>query len=770
MATATEIEKLVVRLVGDGTEYQKMLQDARKHTEQAGQEVEGFAKNIEGFAIAAGAALATLGIKQWLQEALGEFQTMESTALKLTAVLEANGREVQELTKDYEEFAAAMQQASTTGDDAVKDMLTAAETFDLTGESAKKAVKDAMALSKVTGAGAESLLGFVAAIAKGDMESAMMYKRMIRQLRGVKDEAALLEKTNKLLASGMKAMAAEVESSAGQIDQLKNDYGDLMEEIGAVVAQGLTPLVTALKSAVKWLQDMPTWLKQATVGLAITSAAVVALVAGLVAFLALKPLIIAAVVSLKSMSLAFIASPITLWVVAIVAAAVAIAELKKQTYEARVEVQKFNESQKLGEQLTKRLGDRSIRETKGIIGQSEGMGGDEKRAFLSDEIEKAKKQVKEYDYWVKLAKANLDDMNHTVNEVFDPAIIKQATAEVNDQVAAQKRLIEKVNALKVELSKTETTEAQDQKRREERMSKTMEMYKAMSESLRVRTKTMGMTPEDAEMFKFKEQVGFDDPQRQTMIDSLEMQQKRLMIMEMNKAATEKAQVKERELTEAVDGLELSLGRQIDTFGMSTEQMALYDMVAKGATEAQLAFAKEQSATIQAMKANQDMMEKGKQITKEFQTPQDAYMEQMLELGKLLQAGAIDQGTYGRAVDAAKDKLEGVAEAQKEVKMATDAVNGSLSGSADAYAKLADYRDTVLGMNKAPMGTLSNPALGIDNRGGVGPKDMRPLNQPGGASIPGKDSSLDILKEIRDLLKGKNQTVIEVSAAGFNGGG
>ena len=68
MAAEVELERMVVRLLGDGSDYKKMLDQAQQSSQQAAQQVEAASKRIEGmsnglqgFASAATSALAAMG-------------------------------------------------------------------------------------------------------------------------------------------------------------------------------------------------------------------------------------------------------------------------------------------------------------------------------------------------------------------------------------------------------------------------------------------------------------------------------------------------------------------------------------------------------------------------------------------------------------------------------------------------------------------------------------------------------------------------------------
>src|SRR4051794_38698970 len=115
MSTPVEIEALLVRLTGDGSEYQRMLQEGVKHTEAAAKQVESaakriedFQKGLEGFAGTALKALAIFGVAQTLGQAFEKFENMEKGQISLNAAIKANGHELEETIKDYVKFGKAI--------------------------------------------------------------------------------------------------------------------------------------------------------------------------------------------------------------------------------------------------------------------------------------------------------------------------------------------------------------------------------------------------------------------------------------------------------------------------------------------------------------------------------------------------------------------------------------------------------------------------------------------------------------------------------------
>ena len=282
---ATELESLVVRLTGDASSYLKMLKEAGERTKQEADQIQGLTSKIEGFMNKASQGLASLGAMAWLKKGLANFQEAEQIGTQLTATLIANGREVEALKADYEEWAIGLEKVTSAEDDHLLKLVGVAETYKLTGDAAKKAVEDAMAFAKITGKGSEEgMLRLTAALATGNMEAAKLAARPIKQLRGIQDPEEFRAEAERLIAAGNKAIEMGRKTSAEQMEILKRDYGNLTEEFGKFTAQGIAPAVAKLTGLVAWFRRLSDGTKETTTYL-------VAMTAGLVAMNVILPLV-----------------------------------------------------------------------------------------------------------------------------------------------------------------------------------------------------------------------------------------------------------------------------------------------------------------------------------------------------------------------------------------------------------------------------------------------------------------------------------------------
>lgn len=258
MAAETELERLVVRLVGDGSSYMAMLKGAEQENEKVVNRVEELGKSAAGF-------LGALGVKEFLAEAKSEWQASETAVFKLNSVLKANGEDVKSLSSNYQEFATNLQKVTVYSDEQVLGLVKVAETFELTGDAAKRAVKDAMALAAATDTSAEAAIRLTNAIEQGDVERAQMYSRMIPQLRGVKDEAEFAAKYQKLVAAGQITLQDELTTGAGRAKAFANQWSDSLEEIGKAYSQVANPVKIVKRTTMDLWNSMGEGAKESTI-------------------------------------------------------------------------------------------------------------------------------------------------------------------------------------------------------------------------------------------------------------------------------------------------------------------------------------------------------------------------------------------------------------------------------------------------------------------------------------------------------------------------
>lgn len=654
-ADGEELERLVARLVGDATSYLKMLEDAQSASKKAAKEVEQTAKQIEGtgsklitFGHAAAGAFAAMGAESFLHHAAKEWEIAEATAIKLTAALRANGREVEETLKDYEEFATATEKWTRLGDDSVLMLLKQAESYGLTGDAAKDAANNAIALAAATDTSADAALRLVANVEKGNMEMAMMSARMIRELRGIHNEAEFMQQLNSLLEAGFTAEAELAATAAGQTAQLKNEYGNLQEELGKVVSEGLIPAIKATKELVVWARQLPDWVKKGAVtilAMGVALGTVVAMVGGIKL---VGAAIVGAVASAASLAVALAANPYVQAAVAIGFLVLAYVKLREAIALSRQSVKDFNEAQKLSARLDSDLHDRFSSTTDAILEEGKAIDNTSDRlAYFQEQLRMANVELGGMNTAASEAAANLVELNTWLNRRIQPKLIEQAqgaldtlSAHADDGRDRVKKLQGAINELNKEMRKQSASDAK-------------EAAAAFAEALA-------------------------------------------------KAADE-AHATAKALTSDMDSTIDSLEAEIDMFGESADAIKLYTLqlrAAKAPADAEndarlkriAGLVEEKQKLEDAKKAADEldkMFEEGVSIA-ESVDPLIKFNNEIDKLARLLSVGAISEEIFELATAEANRQLE---EAQKQADKARESIerlDAALSGSAEARSRILEF--------------------------------------------------------------------------------
>ncbi len=107
---------------------------------------------------------------------------------------------------------------------------------------------------------------------------------------------------------------------------------------------------------------------------------------------------------------------------------------------------------------------------------------------------------------------------------------------------------------------------------------------------------------------------------------------------------------EDSLRESIDKENDSLALQVETFGMTSTEAAIYKMRIEGATDVQISFAK-------AMLDSIEQQKKIKTVLENIQTPMDRYRKELSDLQELLDAGKISEDEFSAAVKKADEVLK-----------------------------------------------------------------------------------------------------------------
>lgn len=266
----TELERIVVRLVGEGSEYQKMLTDAVKNTEaaagqvkQAAAQIEGFKNSLVGFGQQMIGALGMFGVASSLKSAFDASQQLEQGQIRLRNTIQATGQDVTAATARFTALAESISKDTLLTKGQIFAMTQRATAMGLNAETAERVVRNSVALAGATGQEAEGLLRAAAAIERGNYQLA----RRQLGLQGVKDETELVRIVNNMMVGGMKTQQELAETASGKLEKLGRSLRSLNVELGGIVASAIQPVVNYVAQAVASFNSLDAATKKLTAGI-----------------------------------------------------------------------------------------------------------------------------------------------------------------------------------------------------------------------------------------------------------------------------------------------------------------------------------------------------------------------------------------------------------------------------------------------------------------------------------------------------------------------
>ncbi len=287
--------RLDVKIGADISSFTGEIKKASSTLNQFGNKVAGIGKIVSAGISTPLVAAAGLSVKA--------FDTQIQAEKRLEAALRSAGQFSQAALQDFKDFASGLQSVTTVGDESTLKLLQVAKSMGLTNEQAKRAAKNSIALAKSMGINEQSAIRYTAALEQGD---STMLNRYLPTLRQVEDDSERAAKAQELLGQMFGAATSEAQSGLGPLTQIKNTFGDLQEEIGAIVLEYMKPFIEGLKNLVDAFKNSSKETKTF-----ITQVILIGSIAG--------PAIVVLAVALKGLALAFtmLTSPITLVIGAI---------------------------------------------------------------------------------------------------------------------------------------------------------------------------------------------------------------------------------------------------------------------------------------------------------------------------------------------------------------------------------------------------------------------------------------------------------------------
>lgn len=295
MATEVELERLVVRLIGDNSSYQKMLKDsvsesqsASRSVESAGKGIEGFSAQLQGFATAAIGAITAMGAALGVTSAFDAFKksislaaTAEENEVAFGTMLQS-AEKGKQMVEDLQSFAAATPLDSDTLQAASKTLLqfgVAGENVlpalkmigDVTGGSAEKVKQMSLAFGQMSSTGrlmGQDLLQMINAGFNPLREISKTTGRSVMELKKDMEKGAI---SADMVAQAFQSATSEggdffglMEKQSktlnGLMSTMQDDINFFLREIGKELIEGLS-LKEIIKGVSEVAKEFSNWYK-----------------------------------------------------------------------------------------------------------------------------------------------------------------------------------------------------------------------------------------------------------------------------------------------------------------------------------------------------------------------------------------------------------------------------------------------------------------------------------------------------------------------------
>ncbi len=170
----------------------------------------------------------------------------EGANLRLKTALDLAGDGTVEQYQNLVDLASALQKTTVYDDEVTKGVMTYALQLGVAAPKVGELTKQAMGLASALGMDLQTAMRGLILAQNGEFAALSRY---IPALRTATTDAAKLDAVNKLAARGFAMTSEETKTLAGRLAQLKNDWGELAEQIGAV-------FLPVAKEFIAWLRDM----------------------------------------------------------------------------------------------------------------------------------------------------------------------------------------------------------------------------------------------------------------------------------------------------------------------------------------------------------------------------------------------------------------------------------------------------------------------------------------------------------------------------------
>lgn len=809
--TETEIERLVVKLTGDNAELIKTFTDSVSALQQSAAEMEQELNSIKDSlketareSTQLGLVLMEAGSKMvsFGNQLSGTIGGIAKSGLMLAASAETNKIAFETMTGSVDQAEDILKRLTVFAAETpfeMPEIVQAARGLILFGERGAKLETTLTTLGNAASATGSSFRD-VATIfnqvrGKGKLQMEEFYQfsergilsmqdladhykvttaeatQMISKGRvGFEDISAILTKLSGEGGRFENMMERQSKSLEGLMSTLSDSYNLLIRSIG----ETFLPLAkSTLAWAIEWLdylREMPSDLKKIT-------AVVIALVAGsglllttLGGLLVTSGALIASYTALTAVlggatvaTLALNAASYALAMAPYVALAAAIAALGYMFYQQSSSIKEFNAAMKESEDLTKKISDMEIAKNSKVFEKGESLTGQAKEDFYTEELRKAENEVSGLSLQLGVAKKRAEELEPSFLSAWQAGKKnwEQQNQLVSDYQSGLANARTHVENLREKMKELEAAKVAP----EGPDPKLIKDGDALRESLNMQIVTFGKTGREAKILELAYR-GLPEPQ----LEMIRLWDAELTKLEETSRATKAAAEQKEKLATDITKFTESIKLQNETFGMSSNEVKLYEFAMRGATEEQLKMARAEldlnKSILDGDKAKKAATEELKKMTQEadqlkdrLATPFEKFSQRVANAQKLLSKGLIDQGQFQEEVKLAEKEILNK-EFKANLKLTYTGVEGIEAGTADAIARIEEHRQRQQAAREIDKPGIAEKIF----EGQKAVKDSN-LNKTGDASTKDISDRLKQLVEIGEKQLKKNQG-LQLEVAGL----
>ncbi len=591
-----------------------------------------FARNALLAGTAAGAAFVKLAMEQ------------EKAERMLDATLQSTGASLVEHSARLRELASEMQKATVYGDEFLLMLMSQGMNLGLTADSIGDTTKMAIGLATAMKMDLVTAMRYTALAMQGEYTILRRYIPALRQATGATEQMAIVQR---VANSGWEQAQAEARTTIGQLIQLKNTIGDVAENLGDT-------LLPAIRMATEYLRTLADSAKRISQAELSEFIATVKSVAKWLVYAWAAPKVIAGILLIKKAVFGLMALKSAL----IVVTKGAIAASMASTLAARA-----NAASTVASTLATRAKATaevaSTMATKGHI-----------LATTASTLARAA-HTKATIWQTRATAANTVATNAgkvamissaaVIGNILVVPLVAAAAAYIYfkkvaleaavamKQIGLQSRTFARLNTQAKELRKTIAITTDIQERKD-----------SLQELILVYEQLAAIEDADEEHGGVKRAEVYREWAKVATAQLKRIGEATKELQETGPGAG---------LAQKIDTLTKSLQLQVDTFGMTTREAQIYKLSLEGASDAAIdnvaaisetisVLEREKKALEDVVKATKKLMDDGKRVFDQTRTSLEQYENELSNLSKLLDEGAISWDTYGRAIRMAQEGLKG----------------------------------------------------------------------------------------------------------------